>query len=711
METKKEFEDSLKKYEVKSDGTIEQKEEHLWWFFFLNPSRWMLGSVVLAAIGLLIQGYNPAVFGQAAVTLSIMQTLFVGMAALTLVWGIGYSIFVYLRAGPCRPYKLVWSPDEFFERNKPISEINPYIKYLVERWNAISRNPRASCAIWIPGGIMFLLCTVLVIEHFSGVTLSDGWVHLFSLMSQVFLLSVHAMAALPGLGFLGHISDATLLSVGDILSSIMLCLAILVVTDNVSHIVERIATPSENDTTPKAKPRMTSDQIAAQKKAALAAVEKRQQEADMKLKQEAEEKEKEKEKEKAELIARQEAEAKSKQTAKAIAKKETVLNVNNTTPKTTENKNNPALKAIDSSSSQAVSKQNSEIPPNPFKKDKHYLVQVTKAWKRNEIQEKNTFFDYAPGDYIWIPERNKFGDAKGPVFGINIKNKKDVQISFSHVKKVDENALKNSEFPSDQPNQPKVAPKQNDNKAIHSNVPPRMAGYYLVQVKKSFQKSPHQRSNDVFDYGPGSFIYIPESTPFKNNQSTYGKKPGDEHQVYVKLSDTELVDSPSISVPSSNNKTPYASPLSQPIAKPIELKVKQKAPYTTEEDTECFNRGAHIYLVKQDCVVERAFSKERIKLKANTFLFVVPRLLNETPDPNLSVQARIRGTDEGGKLISVMIPETNLQKVSKPEPFNVNDYNFDDADTGIGTEYNENDDSGSDDSKYTTFDDYAQPKY
>jgi hypothetical protein len=200
--------------------------------FFLSPSTWMMASILLAAIGVLIQGLNPTIFGQAAVTLGIMQTVFIGMAGLTLAGGLIYSL---IHLGYT---KAVRDP-------KPLSETNPFIKYLSERWHAISSNPKTFLFIWGVGLGLLLGITGASIIYLSGIAIppppANAFLpHLFSLMGQVFSLSVHAMAGLPGLGFLNGISEATLSLIGEIVSAVMLSLAIFFITDNVSRMVEGV---------------------------------------------------------------------------------------------------------------------------------------------------------------------------------------------------------------------------------------------------------------------------------------------------------------------------------------------------------------------------------------------------------------------------------------------------------------------------------------
>lgn len=201
---------------------------------FFNPSTWMIGSILLAATGLLIQGLNPAIFAQAAVTLGIMQTVFVGMAAVTLVGGLLYTI------GYAAYKRFKYRAQNSLESSADLNP-NPFIKYLSERWNVISSNPGVFLLIWVIGLSVFGFVIALTMNYFESEIADYSLLGpLCGFMSQVFFVIIHALAGLPGLGFLSGISGPTLVLVGHILSAVMLSMAVFFITDNVSRMVETI---------------------------------------------------------------------------------------------------------------------------------------------------------------------------------------------------------------------------------------------------------------------------------------------------------------------------------------------------------------------------------------------------------------------------------------------------------------------------------------
>lgn len=237
----------IKKEQDTESLTAEEKAKRtpLWQSFFLNPSTWIFISIILASIGLLIQGVNPAVFAQAAATLGIMQMLLVGLVMSMLIAGLLYSIAYAIHEKRTRiEYSTVDENGEehSIEVDNDRSSKNLIARYFAERRASIFRNRETFVLvawIWGVGSALLVVFIGFTIKYFAGGLIPDSLMgHLFSFMSQVFLLTIHALAGFPGLEFLGDISDATLLFVGEIISAVMLSLAIFFITDNVSRMAE-----------------------------------------------------------------------------------------------------------------------------------------------------------------------------------------------------------------------------------------------------------------------------------------------------------------------------------------------------------------------------------------------------------------------------------------------------------------------------------------
>lgn len=243
---------------MKEKTTLNHKKKPLWLVFFLNfllnPSTWITLSIALGAIGLLIQAVNLEAFLQAAVTLGIMQTVLTGLATLTLVGGLLYTLFhaVAFRKPPQRQDQDTSvtlkdeKPDQDFEEKHQ----NPYIAYLRQRRRRMIKIPEL-WMLWPVTGALILIAIALTIAYFAKGMLPDSYMgHILGIMGQAFFTIVHAMGGLPGLGCLNDISDVTLLLVGRILSAVILILGIFFMADTISRILEMVREPKELDTDP-----------------------------------------------------------------------------------------------------------------------------------------------------------------------------------------------------------------------------------------------------------------------------------------------------------------------------------------------------------------------------------------------------------------------------------------------------------------------------
>jgi hypothetical protein len=218
--------------------TQEEKEEEaktpLRQSLLLNPSTWIMGSILLAAIGLLIWYLNPALFAEAAVTMGIMQMVLASLATLTLVGGLLYTGY--------RAFSAKFLADDgdgksstFAER---FAEDNLLTLYFRERLAALSTNFKTSVLLWGVGGALFFVVLGFTISYFTGGMPPEFFGNLLNFMGQAFVTTVHALASLPGLEFLSGASDVTLLFIGQIFSAIMLNLSVIFITDNVSRAME-----------------------------------------------------------------------------------------------------------------------------------------------------------------------------------------------------------------------------------------------------------------------------------------------------------------------------------------------------------------------------------------------------------------------------------------------------------------------------------------
>lgn len=231
------------KHEDDEEGKIPLRQSLL-----LNPSTWVMGAIILAAIGLLIQYLNPGLFAEAALTMGIMQMVFLGLVGLTCVGVLLYAGY--------RAVSPVVGEVETFERNAHgslklnfwgetikvttyVEQPHPLKVYFSERWAALTRNPKISMLLWGLGAALLAVVLGFTISYFTGGMLPETFMgHLFSFMSQLFVTTIHSLAALPGLGFLGGASDATLSLIGEIVSAVMLNLAVIFTTDNLSRMIE-----------------------------------------------------------------------------------------------------------------------------------------------------------------------------------------------------------------------------------------------------------------------------------------------------------------------------------------------------------------------------------------------------------------------------------------------------------------------------------------
>lgn len=214
----------------------------------LNPSTWVMGAIILAAIGLLIQYLNPVLFAEAALTMGIMQMVFLGLVGLTCVGVLLYAGYRVISPAVDEVEDYARNPNQSLVSDRfgdPIpcttyvEQPHPLKVYFSERWAALTRNPKISMLLWGLGAALLAVVLGFTISYFTGGMLPETFMgHLFSFMSQLFVTTIHSLAALPGLGFLGGASDATLSLIGEIVSAVMLNLAVIFTTDNLSRMIE-----------------------------------------------------------------------------------------------------------------------------------------------------------------------------------------------------------------------------------------------------------------------------------------------------------------------------------------------------------------------------------------------------------------------------------------------------------------------------------------
>jgi hypothetical protein len=226
--------------------SLKSKKAAFWIAF--NPSTWIFLSAILAVIAFLTLVVNPVAFAQAAMAFGVFQTVLASIAALTLIAGVCYTIIHSIRHTVARR---VYMEITSIEKDKLLSEEkrkNLYSVYLSERASKIREIP-AVMMLWLLFLGLIVVTLGLTIAYFAkGMVLDSFMGHILNFMSQAFFTIVHAMAGLPGLGFLNGLSDVTLLLVGQIFSAVMLNVALFFITDNISRVLETVlGTPSPWD--------------------------------------------------------------------------------------------------------------------------------------------------------------------------------------------------------------------------------------------------------------------------------------------------------------------------------------------------------------------------------------------------------------------------------------------------------------------------------
>jgi hypothetical protein len=214
--------------------------------FFIHPATWAILAILTRSISLLIQGVDPLAFQQAAAPLLIIQTLFTMMAGV-MVTSIGaYLIYRIKRYG--------WSDLRPSVNTETLSENpNVVLKYISETMDWTKSYPWAKP--------LFLVVTILSISITLFLTMgyfTDGFglfPDSFSFMGPVFdylisglLASTKAVAALPGLEFLGLVSDATMMMTAQGVSIGMFILASFLVPITINRVLNTLLGGGEEDT-------------------------------------------------------------------------------------------------------------------------------------------------------------------------------------------------------------------------------------------------------------------------------------------------------------------------------------------------------------------------------------------------------------------------------------------------------------------------------
>lgn len=220
-------------------GPSPKKHTSLWLSTLLNPSTWIMGAILTAGIGLLIQGINPLAFANAAMPLMIIQTVFASMATLAVLGTLAYGAY---RIGRWLCYSQEELPDDWshYSEGELPDESNYITKYLSERWRWARHHPIPATLVWGLGALGLLVVVGLTIDYFvDGALFGSLMAPVFEFMSHEFLSSIHAVF---GLTFLGSLSDPTLLFIGQIVSTVTLISAAVFIPDNMSRFLEAMTT-------------------------------------------------------------------------------------------------------------------------------------------------------------------------------------------------------------------------------------------------------------------------------------------------------------------------------------------------------------------------------------------------------------------------------------------------------------------------------------
>jgi hypothetical protein len=204
----------------------------------LNPSTWILGAILLEGMSLLIQGFNPAGFLQAAGPFLVMQIGCVAMASLAVLFSIAYSVYrmSYTLYSVCSDSK---AAQDFYssEPEKQFDNRNVITHYLKERLEWMEENLFKSSFIIGFGGILFIIAVALIIDYFTGGMLPNTLMgHILDFMSKALLAGIHGIINFSGIEFLNGFSEITLSLVAHILSAVTLLSGIFFITDNILRV-------------------------------------------------------------------------------------------------------------------------------------------------------------------------------------------------------------------------------------------------------------------------------------------------------------------------------------------------------------------------------------------------------------------------------------------------------------------------------------------
>lgn len=205
--------------------------------FWFNPSTWAMGAVVTFAMSLYGSANNPAVFGLVAASVGVIQSVFVGMAALLLTlaavkFAIEMGSAVYERRQQAAEHnKNVGKDNPIATSTRPLHfEGQKLLSYMEDRWVWMENHRKTSIAIGIFTGLALAFSVGLTVAFFVGVPTDSFVSTTFDFMSQLLVSLIQSMSHLPGLEFLAR-PEAVLLPIAQILSAVFLIMAPLVLGD------------------------------------------------------------------------------------------------------------------------------------------------------------------------------------------------------------------------------------------------------------------------------------------------------------------------------------------------------------------------------------------------------------------------------------------------------------------------------------------------
>lgn len=205
---------------------------------FFNPGTGLVAFLVLVGIILIIKGANPLVLVDAAAALAVMQSVFVGIAALMLMAAV-ISLTVHairsLVEWRTERQKLIPKAENTSDITEPQYQAskNGYVQYYVEKikgWRSV--NPKWGNFLYIVAGLSLLVTLTLIIGYFVDPAGIFGFMEpFFNFVGGMFTQGIQSAGTLTGLEFLGSISEPVLQLVSQVLTSFALVCAAIFLPD------------------------------------------------------------------------------------------------------------------------------------------------------------------------------------------------------------------------------------------------------------------------------------------------------------------------------------------------------------------------------------------------------------------------------------------------------------------------------------------------